>query len=634
MKKETRRILRIFAVSLVLLAMMLPLIQMPAAALPASQTPMDPTTIPKYVNQLNGPPPVFKATKIWDPVTSKWTDSYTILASEFTQQILPAPLPKTKVWGYGGLSKDALTGANLGFIRNSPSPSFEVTRGVPTNIAWVNGIYTKYLFAVDPTLDWANPNNFPAPQQPVNAPAFPPGYLQAQYPAAIVTHVHGGEQSAKYDGLPFAWWTWNGLHGPDYNTYKPTSANAAVFHYDNTQSVGTVWYHDHAMGLTRSNVYSGLAGFYFIRDPADTIAPLLPSGKYEVPLAIQDRNFYMDGSLMFPSDPAPNPEIHPYWVPEFFGSTIMVNGLVWPNMNVDQGQYMFRVLDGSNARVYHLYFSNNMPFTVIASDDAYLRAPIVTTDLTIGPGERYVILADFTGIPAGTQILLLNDANAPYPDGDPVDPNTNGQIMQFTVNNAPGFVPKTLPTILNPALTTYPSLSTPILERNITLKEWFGPNGPQMVTVDGQQYSSPISELPAKGTTELWRIIDDTGDAHPMHWHLVNVQVVSRQAFNITNYDADWMALNGDLPFNHPTLNVNLENYLEGPVIAPTPLEEAWKDTVLVLPSQVTTFLIRFAPTDGTPNYTFNVSEGPPYVWHCHIVDHEDQEMIRPYRVV
>jgi FtsP/CotA-like multicopper oxidase with cupredoxin domain len=261
------------------------------------------------------------------------------------------------------------------------------------------------------------------------------------------------------------------------------------------------------MGLTRSNVYSGLAGFYFIRDPADTIAPLLPSGKYEVPLAIQDRNFYMDGSLMFPSDPPPNPEIHPYWVPEFFGSTIMVNGLVWPNMNVDQGQYYFRVLDGSNARVYHLYFSNNMPFTVFASDDAYLRAPIVTTDLTIGPGERYSILVDFTGIPAGTQILLLNDANAPYLMVIQL-PEHKWADNAVHRNNAPGFVLR--PSRLSePPLTVYPGRNT-VLE-DITLSG--SGQRPQMVTVDGQ-YSSPIGDFLPKGD-KIWRIIDDTGTRLP-----------------------------------------------------------------------------------------------------------------------
>jgi FtsP/CotA-like multicopper oxidase with cupredoxin domain len=250
------------------------------------------------------------------------------------------------------------------------------------------------------------------------------------------------------------------------------------------------------MGLTRSNVYSGLAGFYLLRDSADQIASLLPTGKYDVPLAIQDRMFYTDGSLRFPSDVPPNPEIHPYWVPEFFGDVIMVNGLAWPNMNVDQGQYRFRILDGSNARWYNLSLDNGMPFTVIASDENYPRSPVTTTSFMIAPGERYDVLIDFSAIPAGTKIVMTNNANAPFPDGDPVDPNNNGVIMQFTVQATPGFQAQVLPTYLNPSMAVYPSLdmNAVTVERNLTLKEWMGPNGPQMVTLDGQQYSSPISE--------------------------------------------------------------------------------------------------------------------------------------------
>jgi FtsP/CotA-like multicopper oxidase with cupredoxin domain len=611
------------------------------------KVPLDPNSVPKFVNQLTGPPPVFKKVNHMDPKTRERTDYYTIIATQFSEQMLPAGMPKTTVWGYGGLAEDPITGKTIGFVRNSPSPSIEAEVGTPVNIAWVNGIYTKYMFAVDPTLDWTNPNNLPEPTQPVDAPAFPPGYVEAQYPVTIATHLHGAEVSAKFDGGPFNWVSWNGLHGPDYNTYTRTLPNAQVFHYNNDQAAGTLWFHDHAMGLTRSNVYSGLAGFYFLRDSSDPIAALLPSGIYEMPLAIQDRNFYTDGSLMFPSDAPPNPEIHPYWVPEFFGDVILVNGKAWPNMNVDQGQYLFKVLDGSNARWYDLSLVRQdnqqlVPFTIIASDENYIRSAVETDSFLIAPGERYSVLVDFTGIPAGTKIIMQNDANAPYPDGDPVDPNTNGVIMQFTVQNKAGFVAKDLPEILNPTLTEYPSLLAGLTQeeqdnlvyRNLTLKEWNGPNGPQMVTIDGQQYSSPISEEPKVGATEIWRIIDDTADAHPIHLHLVNFQMVSRQAYDQATYDTDWLALNGPLPFDHPTYNLDLNNYLTpGTLQYATGVEQAWKDTIQIQPGEVLTFVVRFAPAAGG-SYPFDVTQGPDYVWHCHIIDHEDQDMIRPYRVV
>ncbi|HEY3419598.1 MAG TPA: multicopper oxidase [Methanomassiliicoccales archaeon] len=636
MKDTKKNILRMLFVALICIAMLIPVgLSMSASAAPA-KTPLDGSTVPKFTSQLLADIPVYVPIKVKDPQTGLMTDYYTIIASQFSEQILPTGYPKTTVWGYGGNCKDPLTGAFLGFVRNSPGPTIEATRGTPVNVAWVNGIYTKYMFATDPTVDWTNPNNMVTPTTPFNA--FPPGYAQAQYPVTIATHLHGGETSAKYDGGPFNWVSWNGLHGPDYNTYTKTLPNAAVFHYDNQQAVGTLWFHDHAMGLTRSNVYSGLAGYYMLRDPADPIKAYLPSGKYEVPLAIQDRKFFTDGSLMFPSDSPPNPTIHPYWVPEFFGNVIMVNGVAWPNLNVDSGQYLFKVLDGSNARWYNLSMSNGMPFTVIASDENYLRSAVTVTSFQMAPGERYDVLVDFTGMGANTKIVMTNNAPAPFNTGYVPDAATNGTIMQFTVSGNPGFAPKTLPTILNPTLKTYPSLgmANVTVTRQLTLKEWQGPNGPQMVTLDGQQYSNPISELPHVNATEIWKIVDDTVDGHPIHWHLVNVQVIERQAYNQSKYDTDWLALNGgQLPFTSPTKNVNLNNYLIGSPTPASPYEQAWKDTVQANPGEVVTVIVRFAPAGPTlTSYPFDVTQGPDYVWHCHIVDHEDQDMIRPYRVV
>jgi spore coat protein A len=370
---------------------------------------LDPMIVPKYINHLTGPPPVYVSTV---------GNEYRVVVTAFDQQMLPPSLPKTHVWGYGGLAKDAVTGAPLGFVRSAPGPTFEATRGTPITVTWTNGINAPYMFAVDPSLHWANPNNMPMPREPVTAPPFPPGYYAAQSPVPIVTHLHGGEDQSTSDGHPDAWWTYNGKHGPTYTTSTATDPNSAVFHYPNAQPPTTLWYHDHALGLTRLNVLSGLAGFYLLRDPADSIAPLLPSGKYEMPLVIQDRSFYADGSLSFPSN-GQNPTIHPYWREEFFGNTIIVNAKAWPNMNVDRGLYRFRLLDGSNARYYTLSFSNGMPFTMIGSDGGYLKALVTLTNLTIAPGERADVLVDFTNVTPGTKIILRNTANAPFPDGDP-----------------------------------------------------------------------------------------------------------------------------------------------------------------------------------------------------------------------
>jgi FtsP/CotA-like multicopper oxidase with cupredoxin domain len=273
----------------------------------------------------------------------------------FSEQILPPGYPQTPAWGYGGQMRDAVTGAPLGDLTASPSASFEATRHVTNYVKWVNTITTEHMFAIDPTLHWANPNDMEMPDEPFTP--YPPGYEDAQTNVPLVTHLHGGEVQSTSDGGPEAWWTASGDHGPTYSTKSATEANAAIFEYPNDQLPTTLWYHDHALGVTRTNVMSGLAGFYLLRDPADTVAASLPNGAYDVPLVFQDRIFKTDGSFWF-DEVGVNQEDHPYWMPEFFGNTIMVNGLVWPNMNVDKGQYMFRLLDGSNARFYSISFSN------------------------------------------------------------------------------------------------------------------------------------------------------------------------------------------------------------------------------------------------------------------------------------
>src|SRR6266498_3974240 len=260
---------------------------------------LDPHTMPKYVSQLIVPP-VYTPTLVVDPITGAVVQQdYTVDMVQFSQQILPAGFPATTVWGYAGMAYDPLTGQQLGYIEHSPAATFETVRGIPIQVTWVNKITGPSMFAVDPTIMWANPNTMDTITQPF-AP-FPPGYAQAQSPVPLVPHLHGAEDQSTSDGGPLAWFTASGLHGPDYNTYIPTDANAAVYYYPNAQPATTLWYHDHAMGMTRLNVLSGLAGFYIIRDPNDPIAPLLPSGQYEIPLAIQDRSFNRDGSLWFSS---------------------------------------------------------------------------------------------------------------------------------------------------------------------------------------------------------------------------------------------------------------------------------------------------------------------------------------------
>lgn len=590
-------------------------------------TPFDPTMIPKYLNTLVKPP-VYEPTVVKKYGLVKSHD-YTVTASQFTQQLLPPGFPETTVYGYGGTVRDSETGDLIPDFRSYPGPSFEAKRKIPINVQWVNSITEPYSLPVDPTLHWADPHHHPMPIPPF--PPFPPGFPYAQHHVPIVPHLHGGETESASDGHPEAWFTaGEAIVGPTFEKSR--------YHYTNAQEPTTLWYHDHALGLTRLNVLMGLAGFYLLRDPHNALDKphsVLPQGKFEIPLAIQDRSFNTDGSFAFPSDGV-NPEVHPYWVPEFFGDTILVNGKVWPNLDVEPRQYRFRVLNGSNARFYNLMLSNHMTFTQIGSDGGYLPKPVKLMSLLIAPGERADILVDFSTVLPGTQLILENSANAPFPDGDPIDPLTTGQIMQFTVLDMPAVTPKKLPPVLN--------FITPLIrtfrKRTLVLFEVMGPNGPLEVLLDGQRWSSPLSELPLVSTTEDWELVNLTMDAHPIHLHLVQFRAVSRQAFTEQEYMQDWIALNGMPPLDHPTKVLPVKPYLLGGPILPPPNEMGWKDTIIANPGEVTTIRARFAPQNapiftfpGFNLYPFNPAKGPGYAWHCHILDHEDNEMMRPYKV-
>jgi len=658
------RALPIASISLVLILLSTVAVYYLSTSYAAKPAPglLDPTKIPKYVNQLVVPP-------VYVPDALS-PDTYTITMATSRQQILPtgtilAPLDgKTNVWGYQGnaIARGATLlvpdGTPLPNFIFSPSATFNATKGTPTIVKWINNINVPQPFAVDPTLKWANPTGlFPAADAvPQPWPLFPTGWdgiqttLNAQAPVPLVPHLHGAEVASQYDGGPEHWWTSNGIYkGPNYNTYAATDPNAAIYYYNNAQEPNTLWYHDHALGMTRINVMSGLAGFYLLRDPANSFDQYLTTtfhyGVAEIPIAIQDRTFQTNGELWFPNVGINPTTAHPYWFPEFFGNTIMVNGRVWPNLDVTPGWYRFRLLDGSNARFYTLSFDNKMPFTVIGEDGGFLQAPATVTSITIAPGERADILVQFTAAMVNSKIILTNSAKAPFPNGAAADPQTTAQIMQFTVKpigtavtqgvaTAPVF-----PVPLNPTLpgVVFPTLSrTPTTKiRYITLLEIMGAAGPVMVTINGQYYDGRATENATNGETEEWVIINLTGDTHPIHTHLATFQLVTRQAFQAAKYTKDWLNLNalgGPPPFKPRTyipIELRPTAYLQGKAVTPTPTEMGWKDTMQMHPGEVTTIRIRFTQQDGTV-YPFDPTLGPGYVWHCHIIDHEDNEMMRP----
>ncbi|NDI33269.1 multicopper oxidase domain-containing protein [Chengkuizengella sediminis] len=586
--------------------------------------PLDPKLIPKYVNQLVVPP-VFKPFVVRDPSTGEvLSHNYTIFTTGFKQQLLPPDFPETLVWGYEGIIEDGSC------FSATPGPTFEAVKEIPVNVQWVNNLTDPHFLPVDPTLHWANPNNMPTPEPPFQS--FPPGYPLAQCPVPVSTHLHGGEVRSDSDGGPESWFTaGEEKTGPNFTQSR--------FTYPNQQEPSTLWYHDHTLGITRLNVVAGLSGFYLLRDPNNDIEPLLPSGPFEIPIVIQDRSFNEDGSLLFPNIGV-NPEVHPYWVNDFLGNSIMVNGKVWPNLDVERRQYRIRFLNGSNSRFFNLKLSNDQSFIQIGSDGGFLRCPVTLTELLIAPAERADVLIDFSKVRPGTKIIVTNDAFAPFPGGDRPDPDTTGQIMQFTVLDTPPVRPVRLPPILNNIPILIPDVPKQTFTLNVVREET--EPGPRELLLDGQRWESPISEMPQVGSTVDWVLANVSAATHPIHVHLVQFQMVSRQLFDSVRYLADWESLNGKPPLQHPTIPLDVEPYLIGKPMEPDLNEQGWKDTFRANPNEVTILRLRFAPQNiesggskpGVNQFSFDPTIGPGYVWHCHILDHEDNDMMRPMKVV
>ena len=554
----------------------------------AAQPPLDPLTLTKYTDPLPIP----------GIMPAAGPNHYEIGMYEVQQQ-LHTQLPPTTVWGYGASAATA----------SYPAATIEAQRGVPVTVRWTNDLPMTHLleYAIDPTLHMA--------------------HWTSGVPAVV--HLHGGEVEPQSDGGPDAWFT-QGYSETGPGWYKE------VLTYANEQLPTTLWYHDHVLGLTRLNVYAGLAGFYLLRDPAIENPLNLPSGAHEVPLVIQDRMFNADGSLHYPVG-GDNPDIHPIWQPEFFGDAILVNGKVWPYLEVEPRKYRFRVLNGSNSRFYsmQMYDAADMPgpgFWQIGSDGGYLDSPVLIANpadpnaprLVIAPGERRDVIVDFSGYAPGTIFTLKNNARSPFPNGMTADPQTTGQIMQFRV------VPLTSPdnsSTATPGPGYVERLGDAALTRQLSLDEIMGAGGPIMALLNNTMWDDPVTETPTLGSTEIWRIVNTTGDAHPIHLHLVQFQLLSRQKFNTNKFARVYMSgMGGTAPDVTP--------YLVGKPSPPGPGEDGWKDTHVMFPGEVTTVIARFAPQDGTSDYTFDATAEPGYVWHCHILEHEDNEMMRPMKLV
>jgi len=497
-------------------------------------------------------------------------------------------LPATPTWGYGG----------AGYL----GPTLQTMRGVPISVAASNSLGAHPLASViDTSLNGALESDKTNPR--------------------VSVHLHGGNTEPGSDGHPEATFT-SGAH--------------RSYHYHNDQEATTLWYHDHAMGITRLNVYAGLAGFYLLRDEYDTGesgGPIgLPTGAYEIPLVIQDKMFNEDGTLAYPLG-----EFGSIWAPEFFGDVATVNGKVWPNLDVERGLYRFRILNGSNARVYSLRVSSGQMMLQIGAEGGLLNAPVPLNQLTIAPGERADVLIDFSGHSAGTKIVLKNVAPVPFPNG-PRAARRGGvpikEIMQFTVGTALGFR-GAIPTLLR--ATPIQPLPAPAKVRNLTLVEIQDSEteAPQKALINNLPYDTDQVEEPVVDTVEQWNIINTTGDAHPIHLHLVQFQLLGRQKFDVGGFlEANYPELPEPAAAESgPWPAPSADAFPRGGMKGPEPNERGWKDTVRANPGEITRIRVPFgaAAAAGVP---FGQSFTGDYVFHCHILEHEDNEMMLPYRVV
>ena len=651
------------------------------------------------------------------------TETYKLAVAQFGEKMHPDLTGNTHFFGY----TDVTT-----YQQQYLGGAIVATRGTPVLLTVANQLPKKHILPVDPTIMAGD------------------GITVGDLPQnRICTHLHGGLTPWFSDGTPFQWYTPSGLTGPSFYNVPGTNPppGSATFYYPNQQSARLVWYHDHAIGITRLNAYAGIVAAFIVTDDFET--SLLNQGLLPdlvgIPLIIQDKAFVGTctsrqdptwtwggpGSLWYPHVYEPNiflggkqnpkgrwdwgPTVNPpaqgtkplppvSAVPEVFLDTTLVNGGIYPKVSVPPKRVRFRMLNGSQARFYHLNLYYECIFspgeanlnapgpkmyqfgteggflpavaihnnkTKLTPDNDYCENPDGPFNLMLAPAERADLVIDFNGVRAGTTFLLYNDAVAPFPCGDPRNDYYTGDPDQTAVGGAPstlaGYGPNTRtllkitvtsgtgdsistqswlnsmnqalpnnygpggqqPGLLynngNPAVPKFPFTGFNGIVRQLTLNEDFDEYGRLIQTVGtftsesknnqglptwGLGYMASATETPSAGSVEVWQIMNLTGDVHPMHFHLVNVQLIQRQPFT------------GD-----PS------TYTLGDPIPPNPNEVGWKETVRCNPGEITTVIMQFTlPTlpavMGDP--LSPRTGGHEYVWHCHILEHEEHDMMRP----
>src|SRR5271165_1738260 len=653
------------------------------------------------------------------------TDFYNLGVAEYSELMHPDLPGRTHFFGYTDISKPDMKYLGGAVVAK---------RNTPTIFTVANLLPPQHILPVDPTM-MAGPNGLMVGDLPVNR---------------IATHLHGGLTPWFSDGTPFQWFDPCGLKGASFMSVPGTRPprGSANYYYPMEQSARLLWYHDHAIGITRTNAYSGIASAFIITD--DFESSLVSSGLLPdlvgIPLVLQDKGFVphdiddqdptwrwgLPGDLWYPhvyevnifSGGRPNPKGRWDWgptvnppaqgtkplprpasvVPEAFFDTILINGGVYPTVSVPPKRVRFRLLNGSQARFYHMNLypenlsipgeakvgtpgpimyqvgteggflpavaihNNTTPLPIVEQpDDANPDGPF---NLLLAPAERADVVIDFNGVSVGSTFILYNDSVAPFPSGDPrndyytADPDQTAMggapsthrgygpdtrtLLKITVTSGSGdslSTPSWLTQINSQLMTNFltgnqpgllynngnPSEPGPLpytgpVNRQLTLNEDFDGYGRLIQTIGtftqnglnnqglptwGLGYISPTTENPSAGTVEVWQIMNLTGDTHPIHFHLVNVQLIERQPF---------------------TGDPNGWSYT-GPPTPPDPNEIGWKETARMNPGEVTTVIMQF----NLPKLPASMGNplsprtgGHEYVWHCHILEHEEHDMMRP----
>jgi spore coat protein A, manganese oxidase len=492
---------------------------------------LDPARLARFVDPLPIPP-VAKPVGT-SPVPGQAGETVPLfrVAMRAAAAKLHRDLPPTPLWTYGGAV---------------PGVTFDTRSGQGLAIEWMNRLPQRHFLPIDRTLHGADGS---APE------------------GRGVVHLHGGRTPPESDGYPEDW-------------YPP--GQSRTYYYPNVQDPALLWYHDHAMGINRLNIYAGMFGLHVIRDAAEE-ALHLPNGAHEIPLTLADRDLGVDGRLSYPV----SADVERPWVPEVFGGLHLVNGKVFPYLDVEPRKYRFRILNAANGRFYRLSLTPGAEMHQIGSDQGLLAAPIALSFVQLAPGERADIIVDFAEH-RGANILLVSDSFT---------------LMQFRVSRAKVADPSVLPAALRSVSRIAESAA--VLTRRLTLDEQQNRVAEsQGMLLNKTPWHMPITEKPVLGSTEIWEIVNLTEDTHPIHLHLVRFQILDRRRFDSFQYMTA-----GSLRHT-------------GPVMAPDPNEMGWKDTVRVNAGTVTRIIVPFVGYPGR------------YVWHCHILEHEDNEMMRPYEIV